>query len=118
MSVHGARLARARRELIKHLKDAGATRDETAVPLEPEDSLERAMFKRMLRRGVIRTGMKGGYWLDEERYADWKRQQLLFVVGILLVMFSIMACLIVYEPRHAEHRIDVAPADSVSQARP
>ncbi len=118
MSVHGARLAHARRELLKHLQDAGATRDETAVPLEPGDPLERAVFKRMLRRGVIRTGMKGGYWLDEERYADWKRQQVLFVVGILLVVFSIMACLIIYEPHHREQRIDAAPADSVAPTRP
>jgi hypothetical protein len=118
-SVHGARLARARRALISELKRANAFSNESAVPLEPTSSLERTEFEHMLKREVIRRGMRGGYWLDRERYADWQRQNLLFVVGVLLVTAGFTACMVIYMPSHPRHHRHHhgAAADSVATPR-
>ncbi len=96
MSAHGARLARARRALISQLKAARAFTDAAAAPVEAGSGLEEKELERMIRRQVIRKGLKGGYWLDEERYADWRRRTMLFVVGLVLVSAGIMACLYLY----------------------
>ena len=79
------------------------------------------MLKRMLKREVIRPGTKGGYWLDEERYAEWKRQNMILAIGLALVMGGIFACLAIYEPSHPRHHpaaADSVTADSVSGDRP
>lgn len=112
--AHNARRARARRALLSELRRAQAFRDESAVPLEPGSSLERAEFERMLKREVIRRGMRGGYWLDLERYADWNRRNLLFVVGILLVTTGFTACMLIYAPSHPRHHHRGAVVDSIA----
>jgi len=90
------------------MSDAGAR------PIEADTPLERSVLKSMLKREVIRPGSKGGYWLDEERYAEWKRQNLIIGIGVALVVGGIIACLMIYEPSHPPH--PVTAADSVAWA--
>ena len=103
-SVHGARRARIRRELASHLKRAGAVSPDRAIPLEPENRTEEQVLSRMLKSETIRPGAKGGYWLDAERYAECRRRDLIFVIGMFLVMGGVMACLLLYtKPQHRNH---------------
>lgn len=100
-SVHGARRARVRRGLVSHLKRAGAVSPDRAVPLEPHDRTEEEVLSRMIKREMVRPGLKGGYWLDAERYAECRRRETIFAIGLLLVMAGLMACLILYaKPQH------------------
>ena len=116
-SGEAVRRARARRELIRHLRSAGALSDAAARPIEADTPLERSVLKSMLKREVIRPGSKGGYWLDEERYAEWKRQNLVIGIGVALVMGGIIACLMIYEPSHPRHpQHPATAADSVARA--
>ena len=121
MSAHSARLARARRELIRQLRRGNAFSAAAARPLETTNDLERRVLQRMMRNEVIRPGAKGGYWLDEERYADWKRRHYLTAFGIALVMGGLVACLAIYAPDHPRHArdshtaaIDTTAADSLN----
>ena len=90
------RIARARRELVRQLKRADATRQDKAMPLEVHGRTEEAVLRMLLRKEVIRPGAKGGYWLDLERHADCQRRTLIFVVGAILVSAGIMACAMLY----------------------
>ena len=95
--VYGTeRAARARRVLVRQLQRAGATSQDKAVPLEVHGRIEERVLKRLIRKEVVRTGVRGGYWLDGERYADCRRRQIIFAVGALLVTLGIMACAMLY----------------------
>ena len=100
-SVHGARRARVRRELASQLKRAGAVSPDRAIPLEPGNRMEEQVLSRMIKRELVRPGMKGGYWLDAERYAECRQRETIFAIGLLLVMAGLMACMILYaKPQH------------------
>jgi len=95
--IYGAeRAASARRALVQQLKRAGATSQDKAVPLEVHGRTEERVLKLLLRKEVIRRGVKGGYWLDPERHADCQRRQLIFVIGAILVTVGIMVCAMLY----------------------
>lgn len=100
VSGGSARRARARRILIRQLRKAEAYSLEKAVPLAVESRLQERELARLVRKEVIRPGKKEGYWLDRERYADFQRQRILFVVGALLVAAGFVACMILYGPKH------------------
>ena len=91
-----AAAAQARRSLVSQLKKAQALSQDRAVPLEVSGRIEERMLARLVRKEIIRPGIKGGYWLDQERYADSCRKQLIFVIGAILVSLGIMACLAIY----------------------
>jgi hypothetical protein len=93
------RRAQARRALVGQLKRAQAVSQDRAVPIEVHGRVEERMLARFVRKEIIRPGPRGGYWLDRERYADFCRQQLIFVVGVLLVTVGLVACLLIYAPR-------------------
>jgi hypothetical protein len=100
VAVYGSsRPARARRLLIHQLKRANAVSQDRAVPLEVNGRAEERMLARLIRREIVRPGPRGGYWLDKERYADFCRQQIIFVIGALLVTAGIMACVLLYAPK-------------------
>jgi hypothetical protein len=114
-TVQEARRARARRAMIRQLKQAGAFSDATACPLAADSAIEKSVLKRMLQREVFRPGSKGGYWLDEERYSEWKRQNVVVALGMAIVMGGLVACLAIYAPDHPRHR-HAAAADSTAWA--
>ena len=95
--VYGTeRAARARRILVRQLKHAGATSQAKEVPLEVHGRTEERVLRRLIRKEIVRTGAKGGYWLDLERYADCRRRQIILLIGAVLVTIGIMACAMLY----------------------
>jgi hypothetical protein len=105
-----ARIARARRALISQLRKAEATAPDRAAPLATASGLEARELERMIRREVIRKDAKGNYWLDLERYGDWKRRNLLFAIGAAAVAIAVALALMLNDPSTHRHR--GAPADT------
>lgn len=112
MGTYGsARRARARRALVSRLKRDGATASDKAQPLVVADHFETRELERMIRKEVVRKTPRGGYWLDLERYADWRRQNLLFAIGAVVVTIAVMVCILLNDPEsHRSHA--VAPAET------
>ena len=77
-------VARARQRIANHFLAANATDQAHAVAFEPAGRrVERRMFDLMHRFGAIRDGAPGTYWLDEKRFADFRKERLARVLGIL-----------------------------------
>ena len=95
--------AAARRELISQLKHAKAYSIDRAIDLVVHDKSEERMLRGLARRGIVKPGLKGGHWLDLERYRDCRRQQLIFAIGAILVASGVMACMWLYaKPRERD----------------
>ena len=101
--ISGARRARARRVLIGQLKRAEAFSLDRETDVVAHGRMEERVLKRLIDRGVLKPGLKGGYWLDQERYRDCRRQELIFVIGAILVTGGIMACALLYGKPHPHH---------------
>jgi len=104
--ISGARRARARRALVNQLKRADAFSLERAVDVVANNRMEERMLARLVKRGVMKPGLKGGYWLDLERYNDCRRQELIFAIGALLVTAGIVACALLYAKPHHQPRVE------------
>jgi hypothetical protein len=79
-------VAKARRRIATHFKDAGATAKDQAVAFEPgHRRIEKRMFASMLAFGAVKDAGEGRYWLDEKRYADFRKERLARMLGILAV---------------------------------
>jgi len=94
-SAAAAAVARARRELQHQFFQADAVRSDRAIAFEPERLVERRIFERWQRAGVIREAGPGRYWLDVVAYdrevtARFKRQR-----AILLTMVVVLAAVAV-----------------------
>ena len=104
--ISGARRARARRALILQLKRANAYRIDQAIDVVASNRMEERMLTRLIDRGVLKPGLKGGYWLDMERYRDCRRQEMIFAIGALLVTGGIIACTLLYAKPHHHPRVE------------
>lgn len=76
-------VARARRRIAHHFTTAGATRADAATPYAPGGRIERRIFQRMIDFGAVQRTEAGTYWLDERRFADFRKESLAKVLGIL-----------------------------------
>ncbi|WCT73735.1 hypothetical protein PQ455_00440 [Sphingomonas naphthae] len=63
-------IAAARRRIVTHFREAGATSAETAVAYTPGRLIERRQFERMTRKGVLVAGADGRWHLDEAALKD------------------------------------------------
>lgn len=102
-AMSGARRARARRVLISQLKRAEAYSLDRATEVVAHGRTEERVLKRLIDRGVLKPGLKGGYWLDQERYRECRRQELIFAIGAILVTAGIVACAMLYGHPHRDH---------------
>lgn len=83
-AVAAAMVARARRRVADYFITGGATRADAAIAYTPSPRrLERRMFERMLAFGAVKRTETGHYWLDERKFADFKKESLAKVLGIL-----------------------------------
>ena len=64
-------LRRSEREIVEHLRAAGATRPERAVPLHDLRPLAARRLRRLLNAQAVHEA-PDGYWLDEEIYAGYR----------------------------------------------
>ena len=92
--------ARASRVLVGALRNAGTTNEAAATPLETHSSIEERQLKRLASLGAVRVGRNGGYWLDEQRYAEIRRARHRLIAMILLVEAGVIVALLLNLPHH------------------
>ncbi len=87
-----ALIAKARRDIQHEFFSQDAVRADRAIAFDPSRHIQRRVFERWQRAGVIREEGKGRYWLDVIAYdVDLRRRHnrlriaLLVVVGLLLL---------------------------------
>lgn len=85
-------LAKARRDIQHEFFNRDAVRADRAIAFDPSRHIQRRMFERWQRAGVIREEGTGRYWLDVIAYDLDQRQRhnrlrivLLVIVGLLVV---------------------------------
>ena len=77
-------VARARRRIVRHFETAGADAPEHAIAFaEPARRIERRLFRRMVAFGAIVATADGRYWLDERRLADFRKEGIARVLGVI-----------------------------------
>ncbi len=69
----GAAMTRARRRLIAHFKDKGATGADAAVAYAPERGIERRLLEQLVRKGVLHQTKPGIYWMDITALGLWTK---------------------------------------------
>lgn len=83
-TVVAVAVARARRRIVQHFTQAGATAQDKAIAFpDPKRRLERRIFKRMLDFGAVKRGAGNTYWLDEKKLGDFRKESLAKVLTIL-----------------------------------
>lgn len=92
-------VAKARRDIQHEIFSQDAVRAERAIAFDPARHVQRRVFERWQRAGVIREERPGHYWLDVTAYDTDLHQRhnrlrvvLLVIVGLVLV--SIMTGLL------------------------
>ncbi|AHG91929.1 peptidase M20 [Gemmatirosa kalamazoonensis] len=77
-------LQRSEREIVDHLRRAGATSPDRAVPLPELRHIARRRLRRLVNAQAVRETERG-YWLDEpiyEAYRSDRRGLILLLLGI------------------------------------
>jgi hypothetical protein len=90
-----SRPAGASARLVRRLLSQGATSQWSARPLELKRGYERAALEASLASGMIHRTDEGTYWVDEEKWARWRRKQLRIVVVAVMAVFLMFAILFV-----------------------
>lgn len=87
----GAALAKARRDIQHEFFSQDAVRADRAIKFDPSRHVQRRVFERWQRAGVIREEKNGHYWLDVTSYDIDLRQRhnrlritLLVIIGLLI----------------------------------
>jgi hypothetical protein len=96
----GSARARASRRLTRTLRQAGATSEPHAVPLDARSGIEQRQLARLVHLGAVRHGRNGGYWLDEERYREIRHNRIRFVIMVLLIEAGVVTGLLLNLPHH------------------
>jgi hypothetical protein len=79
-------VARARQRIASHFTEAGAITKAKAVAYTPSSHrMEKRMFARMLAFGALVETSPGHFYLDERRFADFRKESLAKVLGILAI---------------------------------
>jgi len=102
-SAAAAAVARARRQLQHEFFQADAVRPDRAIAFTPEQLVERRIFERWQRAGVIRENGPGRYWLDVVAYdvevtGRFKRQRAILLM-LVVVLAAIAVGLVGFGPR-------------------
>ena len=94
MATAAAVIAKAKRDIQHEFFSQDAVRADRAITFDPSRHVQRRIFERWQRAGVIREADGGRYWLDVVAYdldlrSRHKRLRivLLIIVGLLLVGF-------------------------------
>ena len=87
-----AAIAKARRDIQHEFFSHDAVRADRAIAFDPSRHVQRRVFERWRRAGVIREGASGRYWLDVVAYdVDLRKRYnrlriaLLVIIALLLV---------------------------------
>lgn len=90
-----AAVARARRDVQHYFFSRDVVRPDSAVAFELDRRLQRRVFERMVRRGIIHEARPGHYWIDVVAYDDDQRNRFgrvrLLLLGIILALLIVLA---------------------------
>lgn len=95
-------VAAARRRVIKHFTDQGATATEYAVAYSPIPGIDERQFYRLTHMGVIVETGDGRYWYDkpmEDEVRGKNRQRTVIGVGVGLAGAAALGALMWYRRR-------------------
>ncbi|MES2327623.1 MAG: hypothetical protein V4499_09875 [Pseudomonadota bacterium] len=94
-SAAAALVARARREIQHRFFEADAVRPDRAISFEPSNGFERRIFDRYLRRGIVRQGMGGQYWMDVAAYdVDLRRRHRILRNALLTLILVLVVAML------------------------
>ena len=85
-----AAIAKARRDIQHEFFSQDAVRPERAIAFDPARHVQRRVFERWQRAGVIREATPGHYWLDVTAYDTDLRQRHNRLRVVLLVIFGLV----------------------------
>lgn len=86
-----AMIAKARRDIQHEFFSQDAVRADRAIAFDPSRHIQRRVFERWQRSGIIREEQPGRYWLDVAAYDMDLRQRHNRVRIVLLIMVGILA---------------------------
>ncbi len=89
-------MAKAQQDMIGHFMTSNAVSPESAVAYEPSRRIERRMFERMQRDGVIVDAGNDRWFIDIPRYHErlkTRRKRVLGVLGAAIVAAAGLALL-------------------------
>lgn len=95
-AVAGAAVARARRRVIEHFMRANAVSPDKAITFESARFVQRRMFDRLVRAGVLKPA-EGGHYLDVPAYeanSRLRRQRAGIIVGAVALAGAAAAALL------------------------
>ena len=81
--IAAAVVRRIRKQIVTHFTTAGATRADAPVAYIPRGRVETRLFDRMVAFGALVEAKPGKYWLDETKLADFNKESLAKVIGIM-----------------------------------
>lgn len=65
----------AERRVVRLLREAGATSEQTATAIDPPRLLQRKALARLQAKGAVRASAAGALWLDETAYAAMRQKR-------------------------------------------
>ena len=86
-----ALIAKARRDIQHEFFSHDAVRPDRAIAFDPTRHIQRRVFERWQRSGIIREEQQGHYWLDVTAYDVDLRQRHNRVRIVLIIIIGIMA---------------------------
>ena len=92
-------VARARKDIVRHFTQAGATGPGRAVAYDPDAQgwprkrLRRRIFRRMRDYGAVRETTPGLFYLDEARMAEFRSHMRRRALGIVAIGAAAMAAI-------------------------
>ena len=99
MSVHIPVQKTQERHLVERFRAEKAISADTARALIPLDSTQRAAWKRLQRRGVIREAGRGRFYLDRHRLAETRQLHRIVMFAVVgLVVTGAVVQLIMSRP--------------------
>lgn len=89
-------VARARRDVISHFMARNAVGPDSAVSFEPHSPIQRRMFERFKRRGVLVEARPNAWYLDVPTYDSdtrGRRKRALAAVALSVAAGAVVALL-------------------------
>ena len=81
------------RRILAHFREANATQPARAVDYVAQRPLERVVFRRLIAAQVVRRASRGGYYLDDQSYRNYRehrRRLVLITFGISLALVAFL----------------------------
>jgi hypothetical protein len=111
-----AAVAKARRDIQHEFFSRDAVRPDRAIPFDPSRHIQRRIFERWQRAGVIREDKPGRFWLDVVAYdvemrTRYGRLKIVLIVLLLLLGLALLTVALTRERQTQPHLTSSAATD-------